>query len=355
MKRVFIISVVSLFCVLACRTDLRQSSNDGSEFKFKVKVVKAEIQTFQKFITYKGTVIAWQTANIMPEVSGRIARIHKNVGEEVNAGELLAELDLTALKLQQKQAEAAYNIAAKGYLDAKLNHERMGKLFEQNAVSSFQLEKAQLSLSAAQTQMESGRATLDIVLYNIEKSHMKAPFGGIVSARNFEEGDMVNPMIGAGKPVMVLLDLSKVKLMVGLNAEDIERIEIGKECRVKMNGSEREYSGVVFSKSLAADPGSKTFQVEIAVRNDDKTIRANLFADVWIEIEKQEDVLTLPLQALLKDRYLMVVENGKARRLDVKKGMANEAVFIVEEGLQVGQLVIVEGNYDLQEGQDVIF
>jgi membrane fusion protein (multidrug efflux system) len=111
----------------------------------------------------------------------------------------------------------------------------------------------------------------------------------------------------------------------------------------------------VFSKSLSADTGSKSFRVEIAVPNQDQTIRANVFAEVWIEIEKLEDVLVLPLPALLLDRYLMVVENGRARKIEVQKGVSNADVFVVSAGLKAGQVVIVEGNYDLQDGQEVTF
>lgn len=358
MKKTTIMSgflVVFMFWACSKSETTRNPGQSDQTFKFKVKVVTAQKGTFQKYINYKGTVTAWKTANIMPEVSGRIARIHQNVGEEVKAGELLAELDLTALKLQLVQAEASHRVAEKGCQDARLNKERMEKLFEKNAVSSFQLEKARLALSAAETQQESARAMLDIIRFNIEKSQMKAPFDGLISARNLEVGDMVNPMMGNGKAVVELLDLSRIKVLVDLNAEDIERVNLGQECRVKVAGLDRDLTGRVFSKSLAADPGSKTFRVEISLPNDEKEIRVNVFADVWIEIEKQEGVLTLPLPALLSDRYLMVVEGDRARRIEIKKGGANEEVFVVDQGLQPGQVVIVDGNYDLQDGQEVIF
>lgn len=355
MKTILIIPMLCLTLVMACKNEVSEKSAEQEGFKFKVRVVKAEIGTFQKDVNYKGTVMAWQTANIMPEVSGRIAAIYKDVGDQVNKGELLALLDLTALKLQQKQAEAALRVSEKGHQDARLNVERLNRLFEKNAVSSFQLEKAQLALTAAETQLESSRAACDIVRYNIDKSHMRAPFAGVVSARNLSQGDMVNPMMGTGRPVIELLDVSKVKVIVDLNAEDMERIHVGKTCRVQVGGLDGEIQGTVYSKSLVADPVAKSFRVEIEAANEGQKIRANVFADVWIEVDRREEVIALPLSALLQDRYLMVVEGGKAKRIEIRTGQNNGRDFIVEDGVTPGQLVIVEGNYDLQEGQEVVF
>lgn len=355
MKKNIFFLVVILFIFMACRDGGPDKAGNAQSFKFRVKVISAENMTFQKFINYKGTVSAWQTANISPELSGRIARIYKKVGEEVERSELLAELDMTALKLQLKQAEATISVSEKGNIDAKLNYERLERLFEKNAVSSYQVEKAQLSYVTTQAQLQSARATLDIIEYNIEKSHMRAPFNGIVSAKNFQEGDMINPMMGTGRAVLELLDLSRVKIVVDLSAEDIEKIEIGKKCMIKVAGSETELDGEVYSKNLAADPSAKTFRVEIVVENTERKIRANTFADVWIEIEKREHVLVLPIEALLQEKFIMVVEDGKAKRIEVKTGSSNETSFIVEQGLRAGQNVIIEGNYDLQDGQEVIF
>ncbi len=354
MKKLWILPVAILFLLTSCRKE-EQKTENIQEFRFKVKVAKAEVKSFEKFINYKGTVYAWQTANITPEVSGRIARIYRKVGEEVRSGELLAELDLTSLKLQLRQAVAVCDVAEKNYQDAKLNYDRMENLFNKKAVSSYQYEKAQLAYASARTQLESARANLEIVKYNISMSYMRAPFSGIVSAKNMEEGDMINPGMGTGQSVLELLDLSKVKVVVDLTAEDVEKVNIGQECRVKPFGMEDEVSGQIYSKNLAADLNTKTFRVEIVVKNDEKRIKANIFADVRIEIEKKENVLTLPLSALLQEKYVMVVENGRARKVEIVKGIANENEFIVEQGVSAGQNVIVEGNYDLQEGQAVVF
>lgn len=354
MKRILIVPLVILSLWTACKKE-EQKTEKTQEFKFQVKVAKAEKRTFQKHIDYKGTIYAWQTANITPDLSGRIARIYRKVGEEVKAGELLAELDLTSLKLQLRQAEAACAVAEKSHQDAKLNYERMENLFQKKAVSSYQFEKAQLAFTSAQTQRESARANLEIVKYGISKSYMRAPFSGVISARNLEEGDMINPGMGTGQSVFELLDLSKVKVVVDLTAEDIERVSVGQECIVRPFGTDREFLGRIHSKSLAADLSTKTFRVEIAVDNEEKRIKANVFADVRIEIERRDDVLTLPLSALLQERFIMVVENGRARKLEIVKGPANEKEFIVEQGLNAGLDVIIEGNYDLQEGQAVAF
>lgn len=326
------------------------------QLPLQVKVQLPEKGTLTKYFSYKGTVSAWKTANIVPEASGRVARILKKQGDRVAEGELLATLDMTSLELQQKQARAAVAVAETAHRNARLNEERMKKMLENKAISSMQYENAKLALDAADTQLKSAKANLDLVDYTVRRSNMRAPFAGVIAAKNMEEGDMINPMMGMGQSILTLMDLSRVKVAVDVPAEEVEKIKVGQPCRVTLSSLPGEtFAGRVYSKNLAADPLSKTFKVEVVIDNPDLKIKAGVYADIAVEYIRHENVLMLPLSALLAgEKEVMVNENGRARKRAVTIGERNGSRFEVRTGVNPGDQVIVEGNYDLKEDTIVV-
>jgi RND family efflux transporter MFP subunit len=229
-------------------------------------------------------------------------------------------------------------------------------MLENKAISQMQYENTQLALDAADTQMKSARANLDLVDYTAKNAFMKAPFAGIIAARNMEEGDMINPMMGMGQSILTLMDLSKVKVIVDAPAEEIEKIQIGQKCLVQISSRPDEtFIGEVYSKNLAADPISKTFKVEIKIENPELKIKAGVYADISIEYIRKENAYLLPLSALLAgDKEVMINENGTARKRAVTIGVKNGTRFEMIAGVRPDELVLVEGNYDLKEGTAIV-
>ena len=139
-----------------------------------------------------------------------------------------------------------------------------------------------------------------------------------------------------------------------LAGEDIEKVKIGQKCRIKIPSQKNEvFTGAVYSKNLAADPFSKTFKVEIKIDNPDMKIKPGLFADISIEVFNKKDALILPMKALLNENQVIVFDNGKARYVTVTVGERNNSVFEILTGVKEGELVLVEGNYDLKAGSPI--
>ena len=263
---------------------------------------------------------------------------------------------MTSLELQQKQARAAMAVAQTAFQNARLNAERMKKMLENKAISQMQYENTQLALDAADTQLKSAKANLDLVDYTAKNAYMKAPFAGIIAAKNMEEGDMINPMMGMGQSILTLMDLSKVKVTVDAPAEEIEKIRIGQKCLVRISSRPGEtFVGEVYSKNLAADPLSKTFKVEVKIDNPEMKIKAGVYADISIEYIRKENVYLLPLTALLAgDKEVMINDNGIARKRAIGIGLVNGTSFEVTSGVRPDEQVLIEGNYDLKDGTVIV-
>lgn len=360
-KTLMIISLALALAVNVLFTGCSKKNGDDKvvyeKKPLQVKVEKVQRGILTQELSYKGTVLPWQKANIGPDEAGRVEKIYKKPGDIVNKDELLAELDTTTLKLQEKQAEAALAVANAAYKDASLNHQRIQKLYEKTAVSQMQLEKAALALEAADTQQKSAEAALNTVKHMLSMAYMRAPFAGIITSKNMEEGDIINPMMGmsmGSSGVLTLMDLKKVKITLDVPSEDIEKIKIGQKCQVKVDTFPDDvFEGEIYTRNLAADTISKTFKVEVKVDNPEIKIKAGVFAEVNVEIFKKENVLLLPISALIEqgDASSVVLYNdGTAKYKNIKVGQRNDRLFEVLEGLEEGQQVVVEGNYDLKEG-----
>jgi multidrug efflux pump subunit AcrA (membrane-fusion protein) len=105
--------------------------------------------------------------------------------------------------------------------------------------------------------------------------------------------------------------------------------------------------------NLAADPLSKKFGVEIQLSNPELLLKPNTFGDVTLEVSSQENALVIPQLAVLENRFVFVVDGGKALKREITIGLQDTSLLEVLQGLREGDLVVVEGNYGLDEGAEI--
>lgn len=338
----------------------KQATGSGPESagSAPVKVFKVRTERIAEKLSYTGTLEAAREVTITPEIAGKIARIYVDEGDRVAAGDVLAELDTESTRLQLKQAEAALAAAEANFKDARKNMERMDKLFEENAVSATQHEKVQLAFEAASAQLAQARAAVDLAQHALDVSIMKAPFSGIISARNAKVGDVINPMMGSFSPtsgVLKLVDYSRVKAVVAVTQSDVARIRKGQEAILRTGVYPgRDFPGRVTVVNLAADPASKKFRVEAVFENPELLLRPGTFGDVIFEVRTKDDALVVPQAALVEGGFVYVVEGGRAARRQVALGLRNTNTVEVTGGLREGELVVVEGQVGLEDGAPVI-
>lgn len=353
------LAAAALFAAAACKKPAATADPSAQTFgAAPVKVFRAAREKITEKITYTGTLEALNKINITPEVGGKIARIYAEAGDRVVKGQLLAELENESIRLQLKQAQAGVAVAEASYADALRNKERMDRLVKESAVSEQQREKVQLAFDAAAAQLEQARAALNLAQHALDVSQMKAPFSGVVASKNAEVGDVINPMMGGfgggAGGVLTLMDYSAIKLAVAVSGEDIGRIRKGQEAVLRVRSLPgRDFRGTVRVVNLTADPMSKKFGVEVHVPNPDGALRPGTFGNLVFEVESHENALVVPQAAILENSYVFVAEGGQAVRRDVKLGIENTVMIEVLAGLADGELVVVEGNYGLEDGAPV--
>lgn len=348
-----LITIFLFSCQSPAPTDTEEEAGQESFGAAAVKVFKVTKQRVSEKLYYTGLIEAWREITITPDVGGKIAAIHVEEGDRVREGQLLAELDTRTAQLQLDQAKAGLAVAEANYNDAKRNKDRMERLNKENAVSEQQYEKIMLAFDAAEAQLQQARAALNLVNHQLEVALMRAPFNGIIAAKNVEVGDIINPMMG-GPGVLTLVNFSRVKIAIDVSHLDIVRIKKGQPVTLSVSTfPESTFQGRVSVVNLAADPMTKKFRVEVTVDNPDLVLRPNTFGEVTFEVEIKTDALAVPQEAIVENRYVFVASGNVAEKREVQLGIQNSEIIEIVSGVKEGDLVIIEGNYGLDDGAEI--
>jgi RND family efflux transporter MFP subunit len=355
--RVFALLFLFLF-FFTCRSQSKKETVKEETFAATpVKVFKVKRQKISEKLFYTGLIEAWKKINITPDVGGKIAKIYVQEGDRVKERQLLAELDTRAIRLQLEAAKAGLAVAEANYSDAQKNRERMERLKKENAVSDQQVEKVRLAYEAAEAQLQQGRSALNLAQHSLDVSLMKAPFSGVVASKNADVGDVINPMMGGFSPtsgVLTLMDFSRIKIAADVSQQDFVRIKKGQVAHLQVTAiPDRVFEGYVSLVNSTADPLTKKFKVEITIDNSDSVLRPNTFGEITLEVSTHEHALAIPQKAVLENRYVFLVQGDVAQRRDVSLGLQNSELVEVTEGLKEGDVVVVEGNFGLEDGAKI--
>lgn len=342
----------------ACRGAKKtESTPAGTESATPVKVLKIAKQRISEKLTYTGTLEPWQKINLTPDVGGKVAKIYVEEGQFVQKDQVLAELDTESVRLQLKQAEAGMAAAQANYQNAAKNKERMDRLSKENAVSDQQVEQVRLGYDAAKAQLEQAQAGLNLARHYLDVSIMKAPWSGVVTSKNAQVGDVINPMMGGFSPasgVLTLMDFSRIKVVVDISESDIVRIKKGQNAFVKVPNLEgRIFQASVTLVNMTADALAKKFRVEVTADNPGLILRPGTFGDVAFEVNAREDVIVLPQKAIIDNKYVFLAQGKKAVKREVTLGLQNADSVEITSGLQEGDVVIIDGNYGLENGSPI--
>lgn len=256
--------------------------------------------------------------------AAKIANISVEVGDIVSAGTPLVIFDSRDIDIQLNQTA--------------LDYERNKQLYEAGALS-----KAQMELSAN---------ALESLRLQKENLILTSPVNGIVASVSGVEGQLA----GAA-PLVNVVNISKLKLLVQVGEAHIAKIQKGQEITVEIPASERNLTtGLVTTTAPHMDPRTKAYPVTLEIDNMDNLIRGGMYGEVKLLIDRKEGILVIPQFAILdqeQKKIVYVVENDQAVQKEIKVGLVIDDKAEVTEGLQEGEILIIEGQYGIKDGSPV--
>lgn len=306
----------------------------------KARVMTIEPRDFTKKLTLSGSSRASSEVTVAAEAGGRITRLAFDKGDHVKAGAPLAWLDDSTAKAELAQAEAGRDMAA-------LEHKKLKALEERRAgVSEFQLEQARLNLNSAEARVATVKSFMAKLVVN-------APMPGTLVTRDVEIGAVIAP----GQPISRLIATDPIKIIAGMPEMAIADFHPGQTATARFDAFPgKEYEGKITFVSPAVNPVTRTFDMEVTIKNHDGKIFPDMSAKVEFPWRRVENAMIIPQSATveLSDGHAVyVVEGGVAKQRRVAMEDVSGDMALVKSGVKAGDVLVVTGQRSMVDG-DVV-
>ena len=328
MKRVFIYSLAALM-LIGCGKKTTTTTVEEERVE-QVRTTVLHYQEIQREISLSTNLQGYLTLNVAPSVTGKIEHIYCEVGDRKTKGQDLVRMDQTQYKTTK---------ITLGNLEVEKN--RIENLLRSGSATQQQYDQILTQYNSTKEQLEFLQAN----------TYVKAPFSGVISAKNYEDGELYG-----GQPILVLTQLDKLKALVAVPETYFPRFKEG----MKLQLTSEIYPQKVFTATVEVvyptiDATTHTFQVKIVVPNGQHLLRPGMYVTTTIGLGKAK-VLVAPYQAVEKlvganDRYVFINDNGRAKRVAVELGQRfDQNIEIIAPEIVEGVELVTVGQHKLVDG-----
>ncbi|MGI6747622.1 MAG: efflux RND transporter periplasmic adaptor subunit [Anaerovoracaceae bacterium] len=305
-----------------------------------------ERMDIEQVVTIKGTIKGSQSADVATALNYEIVSILVEEGDVVKKDQVLAILDADELKADYQKAISALN-------ESKFKYEAAKNLYEEGAISKEEYIRAENAYKNDMITVNS--------LNVADKVNIKSPIAGTVTRVNVNIGRYANDTEN-NEPMFVVEDLQKLKMDVGISEYDISKIQVGQKVTItaEVLGND-SVEGIVSRISPTGeqkDAASKemVIPVQIDINNEDSKLIAGVTAKAEIEIEKKNNVLSVPIDALLEDPSngdisVIVLDETVLKKIPVQVGLEGDFHIEISSGdIKEGDLMVLNPTFDMADG-----
>lgn len=331
------IAICSMLILSACgqkKTDVSapQTALADPSVKPLVRLATVTEEPVDQIQIYSATIEGDVKNNIAPSTPTRIGKINVEVGDNVRRGQVLVQMDETSLSQQEMQLKN---------LETEFN--RINELYKIGGVSKSEWDNVNLQLEVARKSFQTLK----------ENTRLESPIDGIVTARNYDNGDLYS-----GQPILVVQKITPVKLTVNVSEQYYSKISKGDEVTIELDA----YPGEVFKGKVSliyptVDAMTHTFPVEVIVANSDRKIRPGMFARAILNLGTLNHVvvpdLAIEKRAGSGDRFVYVYNNGKVSYNKVELGQRLGDRYELISGVPNGAQIVIAGQSKLSDGKEV--
>lgn len=377
-----------------------------------VQYARVRLEDVTSVVRAPGKIEPKTQVKISADIPGKVVDLRVNEGDRVRRGQLMLQLDDTQYRSSLQQAEATYASAVAREREARQalqintsNYDRQRALFDKKLLSQAEWdeatrvhESARVAMTTASEEVSRSRAAVVAARDNVRKCRFEAPFDGVVSALNVEEGEVViiGTMNNPGTQILTVSDLSRMLVRADVDETDVVDMRIGQKAKISVDafpdttfpGRVTEIGNTAKRSLTSAVEGQTNFEVEVVFDADVPGVRPGMTADVEIETATREKALAVPIQAVVvrtereleraakggrraerrrrgtdaiaaeddtvgrKDKEItgvFVVRDGVARFVPVRAGISSESAIEVFGELQEGESIVAGPYKSLRE------
>lgn len=293
-------------------------------------IVQLAPRVLAQELVLPGTVQAVAQATVRAKLSAELRRVAVREGDRVAAGQVIAEFDTAQLKMQLAERTAALESARAQLAQVERTRAANAQLVKQNFISQNAFDSADSAYRAQTAAVEAAAARLAQTQLMLADAIVRAPIGGLVAKRYVQPGEKV----AFDAPLVSIVDLSRLEVQAQAPVVDVALISLGAKAEVEIEGlPQRRFAGRVERVNPAAEPGSRTIYVYVALSNEEGLLRAGMFARVRLQVRQDAEVPSLPLSAVQDDggqSVVWVIADGKLAKRAVVVGRRDERAQLIE-------------------------
>jgi RND family efflux transporter MFP subunit len=368
-----------------------EKSSETKQPAKRVQAYRAREMSVEQTVFSSGSLAAQDRAVLSAKVPGRMERLLIDLGSSVRKGDLLAQIEKSEFELKRRQAEAAVAQArarlglsltgeddkaepastslakeARAVLaEATKNRDRVVKLREQGIVPDADVETAEAQYQVAVNRYDESLheaknriatlqqrvAELGLAEQELKDTEFRAPFDGVVEARQTSAGEFLN----AGTPVLTLVRIDPIRARLEVAEKDAPRIRLDQKVYLHVEGLEQSLEGRIGRLSPVISAGNRMLLIEADLPNPSGILRPGAFARADIVINENAPAIFVPASAVVNFaglQKIFVIESGKAveKEISVKRRRGEQVE--IESGIKAGELIVVEPG-GLRNGQAV--
>ncbi len=334
----------------------------------RVVVSEVGLQPFDLSVEVVGRVAPWREVSLASEVSGRVEKVHVDIGARVAAGDLLASIEADDYEIDFREAEATQLRAQARFEESAAALNRTETLRDRGAISEREYEAALSTKRAAEADLKNAEAGLERAQDNLDDTQIVAPFTGSIVERHVDPGALV----AGDQALLVLADLDRIAVEVGLTENEIFFVRKATNAFVQSTNQSRFVAnGHIDGITERADPSTGTYLVRIRVDNrEEPRFLGGMVVNVEIPHTHLEAIPTVPAAAVLmpdQDPHVFIVRDQRALRVDldivafqngragvVSRGSTGGGSSGKDTGLQLGDSVVIVGQMQLVSGDEVL-
>lgn len=306
-----------------------------------ITFINVEPTKFRKYIEAQGTTYSDQNINVTSDMGGLVTKINVEIGQFVQKGKLMVELDNQVISQQLQEVQTNLKLAKDVF-------EKRQRLWEQNIGS-------EIEYLQAKNNYESLMASEKTLKTQMSKTSVKAPISGYIEAINVRLGEMVSP----GTPAVQVVNLLNMEVRAELAETHLKAIKKADEIDIEIPVLGLTKKAKITSVGKTVSQNNRTFRVIAQVNNSDSKIKPNLLAKIKIKEIEIDSAITIPARLLQESSngYFVFTAseddegNYRAIRNKIKIGAAYDGQIVVLEGLEKGAKLIDMGYRSVLENQ----
>jgi RND family efflux transporter MFP subunit len=301
-----------------------------------------------------GAIQPERRADLRAEVPAIVLRVLKDNGDSVRRGELLVQLDDTALRDALASAEASARAASQAFAQAERQFERTKTLRSSGMVSAQGLEDVEIRRNNLQSDLEAAKTRVVQARQLLQRTEARAPFDGVVSERKVSAGDTAQ----VGKELLKVIDPNTMRFEAMVSADQVGSVKAGQAVHFRVNGyGDQEFAGKVRRVNPAAHPTTRQVELLVDFVGEKQPKLAGLYAEGRVQTEVRSS-LTVPASAVVRDgdsAFAWRVNDNKLTKapLAIAERNARTGDFVLKSGLAAGDQVIRYPSALLKDNQPV--